>query len=67
MNVIKIIQNSMTSTLFLSTALLTITSWGFSVITSAQNAPIKQETIFRSKSTINVCTNFRRFQGKSQR
>jgi hypothetical protein len=43
MNVIKIIQNSMTSTLFLSTALLTITSLGFLVITSAQNAPIKQE------------------------
>jgi hypothetical protein len=51
MNVIKIIQNSMTmtSTLFLSTALLTITSWGFPFITSAQNAPIKQENFSDQK------------------
>lgn len=44
MNVIKIIQNSMTSALFLSTALLAITNWGFPVISPAQSKPTQQET-----------------------
>jgi len=44
MNFIKIIQNSTTSALFLSTTLLTITGGGFPVMTSAQNTPTKQET-----------------------
>jgi hypothetical protein len=39
----KIIQNSMTSAFFLSTALFTITGWGFPIVTSAQNVPTKQE------------------------
>jgi hypothetical protein len=43
MNFIKSIQNSTTSALFLATTLLTITGWGFPVITSAQNVPTKQE------------------------
>jgi hypothetical protein len=43
MKSIKIIQNSATSVLFLSTALLTITSLGFPIITSAQNTSTKQE------------------------
>lgn len=43
MKSVKLIQNSTTSALFLATALLTITSWGFPVITSAQNTPAKQE------------------------
>lgn len=43
MKSVKLIQNSTTSALFLATALLTITSWGFPVITSAQNTPTEQE------------------------
>lgn len=49
MKSIKNIQNSMTSALFLATALLTITSWGFPVITSAQSKPTKQETLSDQK------------------
>jgi hypothetical protein len=44
MNSIKIIQNSTTSALFLTTALLTITGLGFPLISSAQSKPTKQET-----------------------
>ncbi len=44
MNFIKIIQNSTTSALVLTTALLTITGLGFPVISSAQSKPTKQET-----------------------
>jgi hypothetical protein len=49
MKSIKNIQNSMTSALFLTTALLVITSWGFPVITSAQSKPTKQETLSDQK------------------
>ncbi len=49
MNSIKIIHNSTRPVLFLATALLTITNWGFPVISSAQNAPIKQETASAQK------------------
>ena len=44
MNLTKIIHNSTTSALFLSTVLLTITSWGFPVTISAQSKPTQQET-----------------------
>ncbi|CAD0232029.1 conserved hypothetical protein [Planktothrix agardhii] len=46
MKPINIIQNSTRPVLFLATALLTITGWGFPIITStsAQNTPSKQET-----------------------
>ena len=44
MNFIKIIQNSTTSALVLTTALLTITGLGFAVISSSQSKPTKQET-----------------------
>jgi hypothetical protein len=44
MNFTKIIHNSTTSALFLSTVLLTITSWGFPVTISAQSKPTQQET-----------------------
>jgi hypothetical protein len=44
MNFIKIIQNSTTSALVLTTALLTITGLGFPVISSSQSKPTKQET-----------------------
>ncbi|UXE62425.1 MAG: hypothetical protein KA717_06495 [Woronichinia naegeliana WA131] len=49
MNSIKIIHNSTRPVLFLATALLTITNWGFPVISSAQNAPTKQETASAQK------------------
>lgn len=43
MNSTKLIQHSTRPVLFLATALLTITNWGFPVISSAQNKPTKQE------------------------
>lgn len=49
MNSIKIIHNSTRPVLFLATALLTITNWGFPVISSAQNAPTKPETASAQK------------------
>jgi hypothetical protein len=49
MNSIKIIHNSTRPVLFLATALLTITNWGFPVISSAQNVPTKQETASAQK------------------
>jgi hypothetical protein len=49
MNSIKIIHNSTHPVLFLATALLTITNWGFPVISSAQNVPTKQETASAQK------------------
>ncbi len=44
MNSMKLIQYSTRPVLFLVTALLTITPWGFPIISSAQSKPIKQET-----------------------
>jgi hypothetical protein len=49
MNSIKIIQNSTTSALFLTTALLTITGLGFPLISSAESNPTKQETASNQK------------------
>jgi len=49
MKSIKIIQNSTTSALFLTTALLTITGLGFPFISSAQSKPTKQETASNQK------------------
>ena len=49
MNSIKIIKNSTTSALLLTTALLTITGLGFPVISSAQSKPTKQETASNQK------------------
>ncbi|MBJ7898497.1 MAG: hypothetical protein GC158_00950 [Cyanobacteria bacterium RI_101] len=44
MNSIKNIHNVITPALLLTTSLLTMTSWGFPITTSAQNTPSKQET-----------------------
>ena len=49
MNFTKIIHHSTTSAIFLSTVLLTITSWGFPVTISAQSKPTKQETTSNQK------------------
>lgn len=57
MKSIKNSQKSMTSALFLMTALLTITSWGFPLITSAQSKPTKQETLSDQKVLKEKCKN----------
>ena len=49
MNSIKIIHNSTRPVLFLASALLTITNWGFPIISSAQNAPTNPETASAQK------------------